>query len=80
MGLNSDSIIFTPDECQAPKELENNPEIMIKLADKGFIIVMHTKMYIAEERRQLSNDTHYRPLLYDPTSRHNEKSKMQSTD
>ncbi len=30
---------------------------------------------IAEVKRQLSNDTHYRPLLYDSTIRHNENTQ-----
>ncbi len=67
---------LTPVERQALKELDKNPEIIIKSADKGgLIIVMDTKIYIAEVKRQLSNGTHYRPLLYDPTSRHNETIK-----
>ncbi len=65
---------LTQGERQALNELANNSEIIIKPADKGgLIFVMDTKMYITEVRRQLSNDTQYRPFLYDPTSRHNEK-------
>ncbi len=48
---------LTPGECQALKDLANNPEIIIRPADKGcVIVVMDTSMYITEVKRQLSND------------------------
>ncbi len=65
---------LTVGERQALKELRDNPEIVIKPADKGgLVVVMDTTMYIAEVKRQLANTNHYRPLLVDPTTQHNDK-------
>ena len=48
--------------------------IIIKPADKGGAIVIQDKIdYINECQRQLSNETHYRKLTYDPTEELNNK-------
>ncbi len=70
---------LTPSERQALKDLAHNCEIIIRPADKGrLIVVMDTNMYIAEMKRQLSNDT-LQTLLHDPTGRRNEKNKDADT-
>lgn len=59
---------ITQQEKSALRELENDPSIVLKKADKGgSIVVMDTQMYLNEARRQLSDGTVYRLLNEDPT-------------
>jgi len=65
-----------PGEKQAIKELTNNPNIIIKPADKGgCTVIMNTVDYIAEAERQLSNREFYLPQTTDLTPIHNQKVK-----
>uniref|UniRef100_A0A8C3H6A6 Reverse transcriptase domain-containing protein n=1 Tax=Chrysemys picta bellii TaxID=8478 RepID=A0A8C3H6A6_CHRPI len=55
-------------EHNAIYSLRNNPDIIIKKADKGGAVVVMNKLeYDQEAARQLSNTTFYRPLSSDPT-------------
>ena len=50
-------------ELQTIKTLKNNPDIIIKPADKGSATVfMSRDCYIREAKRQLNNTKHYAPL------------------
>ena len=50
------------------RDLQNNPDITIKPADKGgSIVIMNTTDYIPEAQRQLSNPQIYRIQNTDPT-------------
>ena len=56
---------LTKKERQAIKSLSQNPNIIIKLADKGGAIVIQDKhKYIEECLRQLNNKEHYKKLHY----------------
>ena len=60
---------LTKKERKGIKSLAQNTDIVIKLADKGGAIVIQDKTkYIAECQHQLSNETHYQKLDYDPTT------------
>ena len=49
------------------RDLYKNPDITIKLADKGgSTVIMNTEGYIAEASRQVSNQEHYKTLDEDP--------------
>lgn len=55
---------ISPEQVNALKSLRDNPEIIIKPADKGSATVIMSKdAYVSEVNRQLSNTTHYTPLL-----------------
>lgn len=57
-------------EFEALTTLRNNPDIIIKPADKGGAIVILNKAdYIKEANPQLSNSDHYLPTPTDPTPR-----------
>ena len=65
---------LTKKERKAIKSLPTNSDIIIKPADKGGAIVIQDKCnYIAECQCQLSNETHYKKLPYDPTQELNNK-------
>ena len=54
-------------EKLALKELDSNPDIVIKPADKGGkIVVLDRDAYINEAIRQLSNSKFYKKLTYNP--------------
>jgi hypothetical protein len=54
---------LTLDERDALTELKNNPNIVIKPADKGSAtVIMNRSAYIAEAQRQLNNENYYRKL------------------
>ena len=54
------------------RDLHNNTDIIIKLADKGgSIVIMNTTDYIQEAQRQLLNPEHYIILTSDPTTTYN---------
>jgi hypothetical protein len=56
-------------ERQGLNDLEKNPELTIKKADKGSaVVVMNTTDYIAEAERQLLNSGAYQHLDHDPTA------------
>ena len=60
-------------ERLAKIELQNNPHIIIKPADKGgCIVIQNTTDYINEAHRQLSDNRFYQPLSEDPTDAHNQ--------
>ena len=49
------------------RDLQNNPDITIKPADKGgSIVIMNTVDYVKEAQRQLFNQDHYKTLDKDP--------------
>lgn len=57
-------------ERNALKELQPNPKIIIKPADKGgSIVILNATDYVREAIRQLSNTAFYRLLSGDPTER-----------
>ena len=65
---------LTKKERQAVKSLSQNPNIIIKPADKGGAIVIQDKQnYIEECLRQLNNMEHYKKLYYNPTTKYNNK-------
>ena len=65
---------LTKKERQAIKSLSQNPNIIIKTADKGGAIVIQDKhKYIEECLRQLNNKEHYKKLHYNPTTEYNNK-------
>jgi len=56
---------LTPDETRAIKDLKNNPNLVIKGADKGgAVVIMDRALYEAEGLRQLSNPKYYREIYY----------------
>ena len=56
------------------KELCDNPEIVIKEADKGSaVVVMNTKDYLREGYRQLGDNAFYTQITKDPTNEVSEK-------
>ena len=53
-------------ERRALQQLTQNPNIIIKPADKGSkIVIMDRQQYLLEAKRQLSNTTHYKPIPVD---------------
>lgn len=62
-----ETVNLTRDESTALKELSQNPDIVIKPADKGGAIVIwqHTN-YIQEAERQLSDGEYYQKLSHNP--------------
>ena len=63
---NTDNLSET--EKVALKELDSNPDIVIKPADKGGkIVILDRDAYINEATRQLSNSKFYIELTYNPT-------------
>ena len=49
--------------------LKNRTDIIIKPANKGSsVVVMDRDQYIAEDERQLKDNTYYQLLEYDPTT------------
>ena len=65
---------LTKNERQAVKSLSQNPNIIIKPADKGGAIVIQDKQkYIEECLRQLNNTEHYKKLYHNPTTEYNNK-------
>ena len=56
-------------ERKAIKELNSNPEIVIKQADKGSgTVIVDKKRYVREGLRQLGDNSTYRKLDKDPTT------------
>ena len=63
-------------ERQAIKDLQNNPHIVIKPADKGgCTVIQNTIDYIMEAERQLSDTNFYQPQTQDLTTHHNSRVK-----
>jgi len=61
-------------EKAAIKELSNNPNIVIKAADKGSAVVIQNRDdYIKEGLRQLSDDKFYVEVPIDLTDKHNKQ-------
>ncbi|KAG6932668.1 hypothetical protein G0U57_020942, partial [Chelydra serpentina] len=61
-------------ERNAIQSLRNNPDIIIKEADKGgAVVIMNRSDYQKEAARQLSNTKFYRPLSSDPTEEYTKK-------
>ena len=59
---------LTKEENREILELKNNPEIVIKKADKGSaIVIMNSRDYIAQCLNILEKDTDYERLNYDPS-------------
>ncbi|KAM4034656.1 LOW QUALITY PROTEIN: uncharacterized protein ACNLHF_021323 [Anomaloglossus baeobatrachus] len=59
----------TIEESRAIRDLKNNPNIVIKPADKGgSIVVLNKKYYIDEILSQLGDTSTYVPISRDPTS------------
>ena len=68
---------LTKDERSALNQLQSNPEIVIKPADKGGkIVIQDTPTYIAEAKKHLSNPKAYRQLNTDQTELHNQQVKQ----
>ncbi|XP_072016901.1 uncharacterized protein [Amphiura filiformis] len=66
----------TVEEDKALKSLHNNPDIVIKPADKGGAIVVWRKdLYLEEAERQLSDNSTYQQLDSDITEDHQELAK-----
>ena len=64
-------------ERKAIKSLVDNPNIVIKPADKGGkIVIQNTSDYIKEGERQLNDTTYYKRLFMDPTKELNERIKQ----
>lgn len=54
---------LSQEERRALKDLKTNPNIIIKLADKGSnIVIMDQSQYLIEAHRQLNNTTHYKSI------------------
>ena len=71
---------LTKGERQALHSLQNNPEIVIKPADKGGCIVLQNTLdYIQECLRQLSDTNFYEPRDTDLTETHNTKVQTKVT-
>ncbi|KAK6175800.1 hypothetical protein SNE40_014189 [Patella caerulea] len=61
---------LSKDEREALFRLRNNPNIIIKKADKGSaVVIQNTPDYIKEAHRQLSDSKFYKKLDADPTSK-----------
>ena len=59
---------LTKEQMSSLRELSENPEIVIKKADKGSaVVVMNTTDYLREGYRQLSDPKFYTKLGYDST-------------
>ncbi|XP_075460474.1 uncharacterized protein LOC142497064 isoform X2 [Ascaphus truei] len=57
-------------ECQQLEHLKSRKDIMFRKADKGgALVVLSTTQYRQEALRQLSDVTHYEPLIGDPTAK-----------
>uniref|UniRef100_A0A3B3BT94 Uncharacterized protein n=1 Tax=Oryzias melastigma TaxID=30732 RepID=A0A3B3BT94_ORYME len=57
---------LSTDERRALRQLSNNPNIIIKPADKGSkIVIMDRQQYLTEAYRQLNNDKYYK-LITEP--------------
>ncbi len=62
---------LTLNEKKALLSLRNNPDIVIKPADKGGAVVVWCKdLYVEEGYRQLSDANSYTHLTSDPTAQH----------
>ena len=67
-SLRTKSNNLTKDERDAIKSLSNNRHIIIKPADKGSgTVIMNTRDYIFEAKRQLADTSFYAALDHDPT-------------
>ena len=65
---------LTKDQRSGLKTLCDNPEIIIKKADKGSaVVVMNTKDYLGEGYRELSDKAFYSQIQEDPTLRVSQK-------
>ena len=61
---------LTREQLSSLRELSDNPQIVIKNADKGSaVVVMNTTEYLREGYRQLSDTKFYTKLQYDPTDK-----------
>ncbi|KAJ7324802.1 hypothetical protein JRQ81_017822 [Phrynocephalus forsythii] len=62
---------LTNTEWDAMHSLRSNPNIVIKEADKGgVVVIMDKSSYTQEAQRQLSNTKFYQPLTTDPTTKY----------
>ena len=62
---------ISPAERRALKELQTNPKIVIKAADKGSaIVILNSDDYKREALRQLSVDKFYIKIPHDLTDKH----------
>ncbi|XP_072051788.1 uncharacterized protein [Amphiura filiformis] len=67
------NVNITSKEREAITRLRNNPDIVIKPADKGgAIVVLRKDLYIQEAERQLSNADFYEEVQQDLTQDHND--------
>lgn len=63
ISLKNSASNLTKNEKIALKKLKNDPQIIIKPADKGSAtVIMDRQDYLAEGHRQLSNTMHYRKI------------------
>jgi hypothetical protein len=63
IGLENGPSNLTKNEKMALKNLKNDPQIIIKPADKGSAtVIMDRQDYLTEGNRQLSNAMHYRKI------------------
>ncbi len=61
-------------ELEALKQLANNPNIIIRKADKGScVVIQDTKQYLEEYFKQLSDKRFYMMETRNRTSEHNKK-------
>ena len=65
---------ISKEEQRAPRELANNPHIVIKPADKGgAVVIQDRESYIKEGLRQLSDVNFYRKTTSDLTKTHHDE-------
>ena len=75
-GLNYTKSNVTPEEKLALRKLSNNPDLVIKAADKGSAIVIQNREdYVKEGERQLGDSKYYQSMTEDLTSKHAEEIK-----
>jgi hypothetical protein len=62
---------ITKEQYMGLRSLTNNPDIVIKKADKGSaVVVMNTVDYLREGYRQLQDSNFYQKLDHDPTEKY----------
>ena len=71
IDLNRHVDNLSANERHALRDLRNNPNIVIKPADKGSaVVVLDRAAYVQEGLRQLNNRNAYQPIKSDPTPKH----------
>jgi len=64
LSIQKEKKNLNQNEYQAIKDLKNNPNIIIKKADKGSAVVIMDKCnYVSEGYRQLNNAAHYKEIF-----------------